>query len=89
MHTLMTSLQRYDPQVFNTLVDQSMKPEFFAFRWLTLLLSQEFQLPGKDEAGFPGLIQTNMSNPLICPGVVVTSTKSPLVTGWHIECQIH
>ncbi|CAF4370939.1 unnamed protein product, partial [Adineta steineri] len=24
---------------------QKLKPEFFAFRWLTLLLSQEFHLP--------------------------------------------
>ena len=23
-----------------------MKPQFFAFRWITLLLSQEFNLPG-------------------------------------------
>jgi len=27
------------------LVSQDLKPQFFAFRWLTLLLSQEFPLP--------------------------------------------
>ena len=25
---------------------KSVKPQFFAFRWITLLLSQEFTLPG-------------------------------------------
>lgn len=25
--------------------EQNIKPQFFAFRWLTLLLSQEFLLP--------------------------------------------
>jgi tagatose-1,6-bisphosphate aldolase non-catalytic subunit AgaZ/GatZ len=29
------------------LEDMELKPQFFAFRWLTLLLSQEFKLPGQ------------------------------------------
>jgi len=34
-----------DLPVYKVLEKQNLKPEFFAFRWLTLLLSQEFQLP--------------------------------------------
>ena len=32
--------------VHQVLEKQQLKPEYFAFRWLTLLLSQEFELPG-------------------------------------------
>ena len=46
MHAVMTSLKEYEPKIHQHLLSQSMKPEFFAFRWITLLLSQEFQLPG-------------------------------------------
>ena len=46
MYAVMTSLQTCEPSVYNHLISQNMKPEFFAFRWITLLLSQEFQLPG-------------------------------------------
>ena len=31
-------------QIYQT---QVIKPHFYAFRWITLLLSQEFSLPGK------------------------------------------
>jgi phosphoribosylaminoimidazole-succinocarboxamide synthase len=34
-----------DPVTAQRLASQDLKPEFFAFRWLTLLLSQEFALP--------------------------------------------
>ena len=27
--------------------EQQMRPQFYSFRWLTLLLSQEFALPGE------------------------------------------
>lgn len=35
-----------EPQVSKRLSDLNVHPEFYAFRWLTLLLSQEFQMPG-------------------------------------------
>jgi TBC1 domain family member 13 len=34
-----------DPPVYSVLESQNLKPEFFAFRWISLILSQEFQLP--------------------------------------------
>lgn len=34
-----------DAAIFKILDKQNIKPEFFAFRWITLLLSQEFKLP--------------------------------------------
>ena len=34
-----------DPELGKHLDDISLQPEFYAFRWLTLLLSQEFMLP--------------------------------------------
>jgi len=38
-------LKRFDEQVFLCFDEQKLKSEFYAFRWLTLLLSQEFHLP--------------------------------------------
>jgi TBC1 domain family member 13 len=45
MRRLFDLIRKKDPQVIQVLVKQQLKPEFFAFRWLTLLLSQEFELP--------------------------------------------
>lgn len=45
MSMLMEYLRLVDPQVSKVFMEQNLKPEFFAFRWLTLLLSQEFRLP--------------------------------------------
>lgn len=45
MKRLYELVRQKDPQVYNVLEKQNLKPEFFAFRWLSLLLSQEFQLP--------------------------------------------
>ena len=39
-------LQAHDPQLYNHLaITQNIKPQFYAFRWILLLLSQEFSLP--------------------------------------------
>jgi hypothetical protein len=38
-------LQQKDPQLYEDLEAKKMNPQFYAFRWLTLLLSQEFELP--------------------------------------------
>eukprot|EP00128_Syssomonas_multiformis_P005083 Colp12_sorted_trinity150504_noHs@17583 len=39
------TLQKVDPAVHANLERKRIVPEFYAFRWLTLMLSQEFQLP--------------------------------------------
>jgi len=49
IHSMMSKLgqrlQTVDPAVATCLQDQGIKMQFFAFRWLTLMLSQEFALP--------------------------------------------
>ncbi|XP_065188083.1 TBC1 domain family member 13-like [Sycon ciliatum] len=46
MVQLMELLQKCDKPLHDLLVEkQHLSPQFYAFRWLTLLLSQEFQLP--------------------------------------------
>ena len=39
-------LKMSDVTVWLKLQQQDIKPQYYAFRWLTLLLSQEFELPG-------------------------------------------
>jgi len=39
-------LKASDVTVWLKLQQQDIKPQYYAFRWLTLLLSQEFELPG-------------------------------------------
>merc|ERR1711997_68209 len=41
----MRNIKSIDPKVEARLVDQDIKPQYFSFRWLTLMLSQEFALP--------------------------------------------
>lgn len=45
MNKLSCLLEKTDPAVFNRLKDQGIFPQYYSFRWLTLLLSQEFPLP--------------------------------------------
>ncbi|XP_027237861.1 TBC1 domain family member 13 [Penaeus vannamei] len=45
MNRLMANLRQHDHQLWDRLRVQELKPQFFSFRWLTLLLSQEFDLP--------------------------------------------
>nr|XP_045616436.1 TBC1 domain family member 13-like [Procambarus clarkii] len=45
MARLMSNLRQHDHQLWNRLRVQELQPQFFSFRWLTLLLSQEFDLP--------------------------------------------
>ena len=40
------ALKSADTTVWLHLQNQEIKPQYYAFRWLTLLLSQEFELPG-------------------------------------------
>ena len=41
----MRKIKYIDSKVEARLVDQDIKPQYFSFRWLTLMLSQEFALP--------------------------------------------
>ncbi|CAL1527388.1 unnamed protein product [Lymnaea stagnalis] len=47
MNQLMDMLKELDRPLWQRLQDQELRPQFYAFRWITLLLSQEFQLPGR------------------------------------------
>ncbi|KAI6653310.1 TBC1 domain family member 13-like [Oopsacas minuta] len=45
MTKLMTKLNRGDPELHANLIEKNIDPHYFSFRWITLLLSQEFFLP--------------------------------------------
>lgn len=45
MNKLLCLLQEKDTELWSDLQKKQVKPQFFAFRWITLLLSQEFILP--------------------------------------------
>uniref|UniRef100_A0A0F7Z9L4 TBC1 domain family member 13 n=1 Tax=Crotalus adamanteus TaxID=8729 RepID=A0A0F7Z9L4_CROAD len=45
MEKVYVILKEKDGELYLKLQEQNIKPQFFAFRWLTLLLSQEFLLP--------------------------------------------
>jgi hypothetical protein len=45
MQNFLMLLKKTDNEIYELFEKQKLKPEFYAFRWLTLLLSQEFQLP--------------------------------------------
>ena len=45
MTKLMSTLKRGDPELHEQLIGKDIDPHYFSFRWITLLLSQEFFLP--------------------------------------------
>jgi len=45
MTRLMNKVGRLDPEVKRVLDAQDIRPQYFSFRWLSLMLSQEFPLP--------------------------------------------
>ncbi|KAJ7307974.1 hypothetical protein JRQ81_008472 [Phrynocephalus forsythii] len=45
MEKVYSTLKEKDVELYLKLQEQNIRPQFFAFRWLTLLLSQEFLLP--------------------------------------------
>ncbi len=45
MQRLNDLLKKKHPELWQTLEDMQMDPQFYSFRWLTLLLSQDFELP--------------------------------------------
>lgn len=45
MATLSALLRQKDEEVWQRLRDQELYPQYYSFRWLTLMLSQEFPLP--------------------------------------------
>ncbi|KAG9354637.1 hypothetical protein JZ751_001350 [Albula glossodonta] len=45
MESVFSTLKERDMELYLKLQEQNIKPQYFTFRWLTLLLSQEFLLP--------------------------------------------
>ncbi|XP_043090251.1 TBC1 domain family member 13 isoform X1 [Puntigrus tetrazona] len=45
MESVFSKLKEKDTELYMRLQEQNIKPQYFTFRWLTLLLSQEFLLP--------------------------------------------
>jgi len=45
MNKLNSLLRSKDPELWQDFENKSLNPQFYSFRWLTLLLSQEFELP--------------------------------------------
>ncbi|UJR36426.1 hypothetical protein I4U23_029149 [Adineta vaga] len=45
MQKFVILLKKIDNEIYELFEKQKLKPEFYSFRWLTLLLSQEFHLP--------------------------------------------
>ncbi|KAG8193385.1 hypothetical protein JTE90_012187 [Oedothorax gibbosus] len=45
MKKLMDKLKKQDHDVWKRINDQDIKPQYYSFRWITLMLSQEFPLP--------------------------------------------
>lgn len=45
MAQLSKLLKQKDPEVYERLEQQNLYPQYYSFRWLTLILSQEFPLP--------------------------------------------
>lgn len=45
MERLIECVKKNDPAVCNHLDSQELRPQYYSFRWITLLLSQEFPLP--------------------------------------------
>ncbi|XP_062867259.1 TBC1 domain family member 13 isoform X1 [Trichomycterus rosablanca] len=45
MESVFSMLKEKDLELYMKLQEQNIKPQYFTFRWLTLLLSQEFLLP--------------------------------------------
>ncbi|KAM6892608.1 TBC1 domain family member 13-like, partial [Xenentodon cancila] len=45
MESVYLMLKEKDPGLYRKLEEQNIEPQYFTFRWLTLLLSQEFLLP--------------------------------------------
>ncbi|ESP04818.1 hypothetical protein LOTGIDRAFT_229917 [Lottia gigantea] len=45
MNMLMDEIRIRDPILSHRMSEQDLKPQYFAFRWITLMLSQEFPLP--------------------------------------------
>ena len=46
MNRLTEVVKQKDTTLWLKMKEQDLKPQYYAFRWITLLLSQEFPLPG-------------------------------------------
>ena len=76
----MVMLKEKDTSLYLKLEQQEIRPQFYAFRWLTLLLSQEFPLPGKN------LIIRSSTGGM--PKRVACAMLTKLNNRWHLcaEC---
>ena len=45
---MQNKLLMYDKDVYDALEVQQVRPQYFAFRWITLLFSQDLSLPGRE-----------------------------------------
>lgn len=66
MSSLMRKLKDADASLWHRLEELELKPQFFAFRWLTLMLSQEFPLPDVLRIWDSLLSDSNRFDFLIC-----------------------
>ena len=56
MSDLMRKLREHDVALWHRVEELELKPQFYAFRWITLLLSQEFPLPGESDSPGVGML---------------------------------
>ncbi|XP_061657742.1 TBC1 domain family member 13 isoform X3 [Syngnathoides biaculeatus] len=92
MESVYSMLKEKDVELYLKLLEQNIKPQYFTFRWLTLLLSQEFLLPDviriwdtlfSDQDRFHFLILTDPGYP---PGRGLHS-EYEITTGLpHLRC---
>ena len=86
MKQLMQMLKEKDPACARKLEEQELKPQYYAFRYLTLLLSQEFPLPGQFWL-YISFIVTHKSHLLIKKKKsIVSSFKKKWLYNCLVEC---
>merc|ERR1712241_919485 len=89
MNRLMGKLGRLDPEVKRVLDAQDIRPQYFSFRWLTLMLSREFPLPEVLRIWDSLLADESRSHFLIdvCTAMILlVSNFSGGLIGYHLLC---
>ena len=77
MTKLTNLLSSEDPELYHKLLhSQSIKPHYYAFRWITLLLSQEFPLPGTCLSVYPPPDHFLSPSILLSPSTVANANRS-------------
>ena len=75
MDRLMSLLKEKDTALWLKLHQQDLKPQYYGFRWIMLLLSQEFPLPGTS----PFLSLSLVCLPFLCSPWYVSHSFPALV----------